>query len=369
MSSTPSDITSKQLLDEDEFLWSSPPIQKTSLTNQIQSYEQSTLHCPICHQFFTNCVTLRPCHHVFCSECIRKALKGGNKIRRCHTCPICKVEVKGKEENYLCPNWGLQTAVDKYREMRGLLYRNILDSQNSKSSSSEFDDDPGSTAIAAANGTATTTATATNQSNRSNVCNSIHTAAGKGNDSKLDNNLSNNHHLRKRPRRSTRNTARSYEESEEDDDDLDQIEKSQSPCTKDPLTTSTTIAASAATATATSNEHNPTSTKFSTAIKFRTSQDEMKRKPPFIFHSSKRAQLIRWCKENELPSGGTDEERKSRLRLFVDLWNAECDAMNPRSRSELVNELTRREQREKVSLVYVVLCYVMLWLFRFVLFF
>ena len=105
-----------------------------------------------------------------------------------------------------------------------------------------------------------------------------------------------------------------------------------------------------------------TSTSTSTSISISIS---MKRIPPFRLHGTKKTQLIRFLQEHSLPTHGSDDDRRWRLKNFVDLWNAECDAMRPRSRDKLVNELRLREQREKVGdLMYfypVPLCYDDVW--------
>jgi len=352
MTSLPSSPT----LDDDEFIWTSPPLEKTALTKQIQEYENSSLHCPICHQFFINCVTLRcPSNHAFCSECIRKALSEGNKMRRCHSCPICKKEVKGKEENYLCPNWGLQIAVDKYREMRDELYRSVLEGQGlkkqvetSNQNQSSSKDDIG------LNG---------------QQCNEQNT------DSKQQQDKENQEHAgNTRPRRSCRNNSPNYKEVEQadlpankpvnnnddlykpdDDDDVNNSTEIQSTnnlgiasSTNDTITSmnnsnDTSSATATATATAATSLPKPTESNHNNIT------NNMKRMPHFRFHGAKRSQLVRWCEENGLPVDGSDDDKKSRLKNYVILWNAECDSRNPRSQAELIKELKSRELSEKVS--------------------
>mmetsp|Transcript_6840 Transcript_6840/g.8631 ORF Transcript_6840/g.8631 Transcript_6840/m.8631 type:complete len:679 (-) Transcript_6840:82-2118(-) len=73
----------------------------------------------------------------------------------------------------------------------------------------------------------------------------------------------------------------------------------------------------------------------------------MKRMASYRLYGMKRTQLDKLCNEHGLPTNGNDEDKKSRLKKFVDLYNAECDAEFPRSKQKLVNELRQRELNVK----------------------
>jgi len=342
-----------QQLDDDEFIWSLSPIQPNTLTRHLQSYEQGTLHCPLCHQFFKNAVTLRPCHHVFCSECIRKALRDGNQRRRTLNCPFCKVEVmKGKEDNYFVPNWGLQSAVNAYKDLRSSLYQNVLQAQNSlthipsqqvqvaqESSSSS------TTSLSSTTTLTTTIATATETSPNDAI--KRRGTKRKANDEiyiPLNNNGSSSsstpgterggHDLKKR--RSPRGYPKeNFSYAEEEEKEPLQIQKGDEQLLK-PSVTNVPIAVPSI--------PNPYKKQKSVTL---IQKPPMKRMASYRLYGMKRTQLDKLCNEHGLPTNGNDEDKKSRLKKFVDLYNAECDAEFPRSKQKLVNELRQRELNVK----------------------
>lgn len=315
-------------LDGDEFIWSSPDLQSTPLTTKIQNYEQSALHCFICHQFFTNAVTLRPCNHVFCSECIRKALREGNKIRRMHNCPICKKEVKGKEENYLVPNWGLQVAVDSYREMRSMLHCSIQQGQMDAKAVKDL------TMGSESKKNVEKDYNYSHKSSKADI--NVLQRVGQGRTEEESPPI-------KRARRNCRLSHSTYKEDQfnagenesDKDEDFEINERASLKVISQSIKT------------------NSTPSPHSTGIGVETqSNQKMKRMPPFRFHGTKKTQLIRWCKDHGLPNNGSDDDRKWRLKNYADLWNAECDAMKPRTKKELVKVLRSREQSEKQASIH-----------------
>ena len=106
----------------DEFIWSEGPFSSTKhrplLNNMLHKIETYSLLCPSCHEFYENAVTLRPCHHSFCSKCIRRHLCVRNGVKHQRCCPVCnsKIEIrkmngqskKLDDDDAIIPNHGLQ---------------------------------------------------------------------------------------------------------------------------------------------------------------------------------------------------------------------------------------------------------------------
>jgi hypothetical protein len=81
----------------------------------------------------------------------------------------------------------------------------------------------------------------------------------------------------------------------------------------------------------------------------------LQRKTVTSYHGMKRKKLMELCSKEGLPSNGSDEELKRRHSEFITLYNSECDAEYPRSVSELVKEIKKRENGRNVSCLYSVL--------------
>lgn len=61
---------------------------------------QRELMCPICLDVLTETLTTRDCLHRFCSSCINKALRSGNK-----ECPTCRKKLASKRALRADPNF------------------------------------------------------------------------------------------------------------------------------------------------------------------------------------------------------------------------------------------------------------------------
>lgn len=205
----------------------------------------------------------------------------------------------------MVPNWGLQTAVEKYKEMRRLLYQNILDSQQQQKQQQEKVQVPSTFNDGSCNGDESMSSTSASVSMRT--------------------------------RQSVRQDSQNHTDGSQCGNENENKNKSDNLCYPN------------ANAVATAASVPAISTAATTAIISTGRTMTMKRMPSYHLHNTKKTQLKRWCQDNGLSTHGTDEDKKWRLRNFVDLYNAECDAMNPRSRSVLVRELERREKDEKVS--------------------
>ena len=232
-----------------------------------------------------------------------------------HNCPICKKEIKGKEENYLVPNWGLQVAVDSYREMRGMLYRNIQQGQANEKT---------------LNGLTVGSDSQTFVEKDDNYCQESCKVDINDSQRACQAETEKECPSSKRPRRNCRLSHSTYKEENIDDGKDEDVEiNKRAPFKAIPHSTMT-------------------NSNVITKSIIQPNQN-MKRIPPFRFHGTKKNQLIRWCQDNGLPTNGSDDDRKWRLKNYADLWNAECDSMKPRSKGELIRVLRTREQSEKVS--------------------
>ena len=76
---------------------------------------------------------------------------------------------------------------------------------------------------------------------------------------------------------------------------------------------------------------------------------KLQRKTVLSYHSMKRKNLVELCNKEGLPTNGTDEELKKRHSEFITLYNSECDAEYPRSVSDLIKEIKKRESGVKVG--------------------
>jgi hypothetical protein len=74
----------------------------------------------------------------------------------------------------------------------------------------------------------------------------------------------------------------------------------------------------------------------------------LQRKTVASYHGLKRKKLVELCSKEGLPIDGSDEELKKRHSEFITLYNSECDAEYPRSVSELIKEIKKREVGRKV---------------------
>ncbi len=109
-------------MDDDEYVWVEGPFKNNppALNHKLKSFEEDALRCPSCREFYTNAVTLRPCHHTFCSQCIRRSLATRNGVKDKQCCPICRtnleiitpsgIKKQLKEEDAIIPNYGLQVS-------------------------------------------------------------------------------------------------------------------------------------------------------------------------------------------------------------------------------------------------------------------
>lgn len=73
------------------------------------------------------------------------------------------------------------------------------------------------------------------------------------------------------------------------------------------------------------------------------------KKPKPIYANKNRKRLQEMCEKEGLPTKSSDsiQELKDRHEAFINLWNAETDAIHPRSARQLVEEIMNREQQRR----------------------
>ena len=82
--------------DEDIWITGSEEQRKDPLHVGLRDLEV-TIRCRICHDFYHAPVSILPCYHTYCSECIRSHFKAGLKsMKRTASCPECRVVVDPK---------------------------------------------------------------------------------------------------------------------------------------------------------------------------------------------------------------------------------------------------------------------------------
>ncbi|EDQ90020.1 uncharacterized protein MONBRDRAFT_25024 [Monosiga brevicollis MX1] len=78
-----------------------------------------SLRCPICQGYFNHPVLLKTCSHNFCSECIRRHLTQQTRNFK-KQCPICSKDCGISD---MIPNIGLSHVLEMYRRAKPLLLR------------------------------------------------------------------------------------------------------------------------------------------------------------------------------------------------------------------------------------------------------
>ena len=73
------------------------------------------------------------------------------------------------------------------------------------------------------------------------------------------------------------------------------------------------------------------------------------KKSSISFKGKNRKKLAELCTKEGLPSHGTDDVLKRRLKEYIMLYNANCDAIYPKSKHELVQELLAQERQVKLE--------------------
>lgn len=120
--------------DDDEHTWVQSPFSPSNALHVALRDWESSARCPICRDFFNIPVSIIPCHHSFCSECIRNSFKAGLKsLKRQAACPVCRVQVSATGADFKClvPNRSVETMVKKYQALRKDLRQSLAQVSNS----------------------------------------------------------------------------------------------------------------------------------------------------------------------------------------------------------------------------------------------
>ena len=267
---------------DNAFIWKTAPFPTTPTSDSINAsllqYELSSLQCYCCRSLYDNPVTLRPCHHTFCSQCIRGHFSTRNGVKSKRDCPIChsKIEMQKNNSGYakplddedaIIPNHGLRKVVDEYKQMRSKLYRSLVELQNFKDKHSSSN----------ATGETSTNGDVVEEKKRS-AANSYETPM-------------------KRPRRACSSRSDiSYK-----DETIVELDRDVGEEKKDS----------------------------SDVVDLTQDNDSKKVEPKkrlehkhFNLAGKKRKDLIAMCKAEGIDSSGTDLELKARLKRFADYWRS-----------------------------------------------
>lgn len=113
---------------DDEDCWVTAPLTKHNpLHRSLRDFEQQ-MRCPVCHEFFHAPVSVQPCLHTFCSECIRNSLKAGlQSIKRQAICPVCREQVatRGADFNVVA-NRTVEVLVSNFQGLRPALRQGLV---------------------------------------------------------------------------------------------------------------------------------------------------------------------------------------------------------------------------------------------------
>ena len=66
-----------------------------------------------------------------------------------------------------------------------------------------------------------------------------------------------------------------------------------------------------------------------------------------VFRLMKDRDLVKWCKDRNVPAAANKVAMKRRITAVVNLYNAESDSLRPRSLQQCVVEVMRRERAER----------------------
>lgn len=132
---------------DNEDLFVTAPFSSSNALHAGLHDMESTLRCPICHDFFNVPVSIIKCHHSFCSLCIQKHVKEQKMgMNRCASCPVCRTSLPaGDETKFLIPNHTVEELVHKYSALRDNLASQLLSNgeEDSKKPASTTQDDEG----------------------------------------------------------------------------------------------------------------------------------------------------------------------------------------------------------------------------------
>jgi Zinc finger, C3HC4 type (RING finger) len=258
------------------------------------------LRCQICQELYRAPVSLQPCQHTFCSECIRKALADQyNSMNRKTRCVSCNEPVDHRNDKCLVPNRALEKAVLAFTKLRGPLLQVLLLTSTTTSTSRSVSSANCSTTVAAGNNNilygTTTTETGRRRSRRLPSTSSSSTAPNDNNND---------------------DAAATATDRTIDDGQMGRNDQENN---KDAVPAIMIL--------------RPKKTK------------------PFYNNKTKK-QLRELCHTAGLPDHGSDDELRQRHQAYITLYNSECDSVEPLSVRDIVKTIIQREkerQRQKYA--------------------
>ena len=120
---------------DDEFMWiDTDSTKEDPLRIALHNLDHS-MRCPICSGLLNSDaipVSISPCHHNFCSVCIRNSLRisVNTTTRRQALCPVCRCIIgdynKGsKQDSVYRPNKAIEDAANNFEKLRHQLLRKL----------------------------------------------------------------------------------------------------------------------------------------------------------------------------------------------------------------------------------------------------
>jgi len=128
-----------------EDMWVSPPhfSSNNALHSGLKDLEHS-LRCLICREFMTAPVSIVPCQHAFCSECIRKHFtQGMRSLKRQAFCPVCLDQVKDTPPHFnksLQSNRSMELVILKFQALRANLKGALQQNSSNENATSTMND-------------------------------------------------------------------------------------------------------------------------------------------------------------------------------------------------------------------------------------
>jgi hypothetical protein len=297
---------------DDEYTWTSGPLSSSTTfnNNSINPLHthlrdmEALLRCPICHDFLNIPVSLPPCHHSFCSECIRTSLKACMKTKRCAECPVCRNKCAGDGESKLVPNISMGQMVRQFQTLK-----------------------PGLKAALTAAVTASE-----KKSESKHTGNSIGVSSSIDIEGGVSPRRKSSRTRKKSPRRKV-----AEDDSDSDDCDSDYAEELSSP------------KSATNSQKATVNASNIRMNRGSNAAKVTKEGTRPLRRTAVRYYGLKKKKLVELCQKEGLSTLGNEATLIQRHTEFCLLVSAECDAEHPRFEEELRKELSKREAHKNVS--------------------
>jgi E3 ubiquitin-protein ligase RAD18 len=271
---------------DDPSIWTERLPSGCSSAGPFLAALDAELRCQICQELYRAPVSLQPCQHTFCSECIRRALADQyNSMNRKTRCVSCNEPVDHRNDKCLVPNRALEKAVLAFTKLRGPLLQVLLLTTTTSRSVSTGND------VGEVSSYGTTT-----------------TETG-----------------RRRSRRLPSTSSSAAADSIDDETEMGRHDQENNNNTA----TSTTASSSSKDAP-TANNNN--------IIILRP-----KKAKPFYNNKTKK-QLRELCHTAGLPDHGSDDELRHRHQNYITLYNSECDSVQPLSVRDIVATIVRREK-------------------------